>query len=107
MKTADKPSALKEIHYRLLTEIRQFVHRHGFSPSVRDLGGLIGIRSTSHIRYLLRQIEAEGFIRQTSGIARSIVLVRLPEEINPATSQEPVAGQGSGVHPEPFNYKGV
>ena len=104
MKTADKPSALKEIHYRLLTEIRQFVHRHGF-PSVRDLG-VDRYQSTSHIRYLLRQIEAEGFIRQTPD--RKIDRFGAPAgRNNPATSQEPVTGQGSGVHPEPFNYKGV
>ena len=74
----EKPFALRAIHYRLLAQIKSFISAHGYSPSVRELMAMTGLRSTSHVRGLLLDLECKGFIRQTPGKARSIVLVRLP-----------------------------
>ncbi len=91
MKTVDKPFALREIHYQLLRQLELFIKTHGYSPSIRDLMRLMGRPSSSHISGLLRDLSAKGLIRQTPGTARSIVLVRLPEDKNPGQRSEAVS----------------
>ncbi len=83
MKTADKPFALREIHYQLLRQLELFIRTHGYSPSIRELMRLMALTSTAHVRGLLGDLEANGYIRQTPGTARSIVPARLPEGKEP------------------------
>lgn len=80
MTTLKKTLALRLIHYQLLHCIEAFIQWNGYSPSVRELMAIMGRTSTSHISGLLGDLEREGLIRQTPGIARSIVLSRLPLE---------------------------
>ena len=82
MTTLEKTLALRPIHYQLLHCIEAFIQWNGYSPSVRELMAIMGRTSTSHISGLLRDLEREGLIRQTPGIARSIVLSRLPEDLS-------------------------
>ncbi len=93
MKTADKPFALREIHTQLLRQLELFIKTHGYSPSIRELMRLMALSSTSHIRGLLGDLEANGYIRQTPGIARSIVLERLSEDINRPGQRSGAVGQ--------------
>jgi SOS-response transcriptional repressor LexA len=89
----EKPFALRDIHYRLLNHVKTFIQTNGYSPSVRELMAIMGTTSTSHVRYLLSDLESKGYIRQTPGIARSIVLVRLPEVINRPGQRSGAVGQ--------------
>ena len=82
MTTLKKTLALRPIHYQLLHCIEAFIQWNGYSPSVRELMAIMGRTSTSHISGLLGDLEREGFIRQTPGIARSIVLSRLPVDLS-------------------------
>ena len=82
MTTLEKTLALRPIHYQLLHCIEAFKQWNGYSPSIRELMAIMGRTSTSHISGLLRDLEREGLIRQTPGISRSIVLVRLPEDLS-------------------------
>jgi len=82
MTTLKKTLALRPIHYQLLRCIEAFIQWNGYSPSVRELMAIMGRTSTSHISGLLGDLEREGFIRQTPGISRSIVLSRLPEDLS-------------------------
>jgi len=82
MTTLEKTLALRPIHYQLLHCIEAFIQWNGYSPSVRELMAIMGRTSTSHISGLLGDLEREGLIGQTPGIARSIVLVRLPEDLS-------------------------
>ena len=66
--------ALRDIHYRLLDQIQDFICKNGHSPSVRDLVDLLGVWSTSTIKRLLDDLEAKRFIRRTPGVGRTIVL---------------------------------
>ena len=94
MKTADKPFALREIHTQLLRQLELFIKTHGYSPSIRELMQLMALSSTSHVRGLLGDLEANGYIRQTPGIARSIiVLERLPEDNNRPGQRSGAVGQ--------------
>ncbi len=93
MKNLEKPFALRDIHYQLLRCIETFIQWNGYSPSVRDLVAIMGRTSTSHISGLLKDLAAKGFIRQTPGVARSIVLERLPEVNNKPGQQSGAVGQ--------------
>ena len=93
MKNLEKPFALRDIHYQLLRCIELFIKTHGYSPSVRELMAIMGRTSTSHVHGLLHDLESKGFIRQTPGIARSIVLERLPEDINRPGQPSGAVGQ--------------
>ena len=93
MKDLNKPFALRDIHFHLLRCIETFIQWNGYSPSVRELVSIMGRTSTSHVHGLLHDLESKGFIRQTPGIARSIVLVRLPKDINRPDQRSGAVGQ--------------
>lgn len=82
MKPVDKPFALRDIHYQLLGCLEVFIQWNGYSPSVRELMDIMGRTSTSHIHALLHDLEAKGFIRQTPGVSRSIVLLERSDDGN-------------------------
>lgn len=56
----------------VLDAIRQFMSKHGYSPSMRDLMEMTGISSLSAVKYYLDQLEGDGLIRRSRNIARSI-----------------------------------
>lgn len=93
MKNLEKPFALRDIHYQLLRCIETFIQWNGYSPSVRELVAIMGGSSTSHVHGLLHNLESKGLIRQTPGIARSIVLVRLPKDIKGPDQRSGAVGQ--------------
>jgi SOS-response transcriptional repressor LexA len=88
-----KTLCLRDIHYQLLRCIETFIQWNGYSPSVRELVAIMGRTSTSHIHGLLHDLESKGLIRQTPGIARSIVLVRLPDGNNRPGQRSGAVGQ--------------
>ena len=93
MEFLEKPFALRDIHYQLLTCVKTFIQTNGYSPSVRELMAMMGKKSSSHIHGLLHDLETKGFIRQTPGISRSIVLLRLPVQINRPGQRSGAVGQ--------------
>ena len=60
---------------KMLEFIRSSVDAHGFPPSIRELGAAFGIRSTNGVRYYLRRLETEGYLRRNPRISRGIELV--------------------------------
>lgn len=89
MKTEIKPFALRDIHYRVLKNLKRFWQVRGYCPSMRELAQMARVRSTSHLSLLLDELEIKGLIRRQKGISRSIVIERMPEEKKP--------GQKSGA----------
>lgn len=51
--------------------IKYKTDNNGNSPSFRDIGAALEINSTSHIRYLLRELQKEGLLTVGQG-ARNI-----------------------------------
>lgn len=61
---------------QLLDFIARYIRAHnGVSPSYDEMSKAIGGRSKSQILWLVRQLEARGYLRSTPNIARSIALV--------------------------------
>lgn len=54
--------------------IAQYLEAHGFAPSVREIEGAVGLKSTSAVLYHLRALEEEGELRREPYISRGITL---------------------------------
>lgn len=65
-------AALPERQQRILATIRDWVVRHGYSPSTREIGAAVGLRSSSTVSKHLASLEEKGFLRRSSTMSRPI-----------------------------------
>ncbi|GAA4523425.1 transcriptional repressor LexA [Amycolatopsis samaneae] len=63
-------STLPERQQRILVVIRDWVVRHGYAPSTREIGDAVGLRSSSSVSKHLASLEDRGFLRRGSTVAR-------------------------------------
>jgi len=66
-------------HKRILEFLAAFQAENGYSPSIREIGENIGVRSTSLVDYYLKQLEEMGYISREQRISRSICLLKAEE----------------------------
>jgi repressor LexA len=52
--------------------IRDWVVEHGYSPSTRQIGDAVGLRSTSSVSKHLAALEDKGFLRRSTSVTRPI-----------------------------------
>ncbi|QYC42197.1 LexA repressor [Nonomuraea coxensis DSM 45129] len=65
-------AALPPRQQRILVAIRDWVVRHGYPPSTRELGRAVGLRSPSSVSKHLRSLEEKGFLRRAGTMTRPI-----------------------------------
>lgn len=65
-------ASLPERQQRILLTIRDWVVRHGYSPSTREIGEAVGLRSTSSVSKHLAALEEKGFLRRSNTMSRPI-----------------------------------
>lgn len=65
-------AALPPRQQRILVTIRDWVVRHGYPPSTREIGDAVGLRSASTVSRHLRALEEKGFLRRGGAVARPI-----------------------------------
>jgi repressor LexA len=65
-------SALPLRQQRILVTIRDWVVRHGYAPSTREIGDAVGLRSSSSVSKHLASLEDNGFLRRSSTMSRPI-----------------------------------
>lgn len=65
-------SALPPRQQRILVAIRDWVVRHGYSPSTREIGDAVGLRSSSSVSRHLASLEDKGFLRRGATVSRPI-----------------------------------
>jgi repressor LexA len=85
-------SALPARQQRILVTIRDWVVRHGYSPSSRQIADAVGLRSASTVSKHLADLEDKGFLRRGDGLSRPID-VRLflrPAQARASDSSVPV-----------------
>lgn len=81
----------------ILTAIRDWVVRHGYAPSTREIGDAVGLSSTSSVSRHLQALEDLGFLRRGRAVTRPMD-VRLflgaesAERRDPATVGVPLVG---------------
>ncbi|NKQ54466.1 transcriptional repressor LexA [Amycolatopsis sp. K13G38] len=65
-------SSLPLRQQRILVAIRDWVVRYGYPPSTREIGDVVGLRSTSSVSKHLAALEEKGFLRRSSAMSRPI-----------------------------------
>jgi len=75
-----KSEGLSKRHEMILKFLAEFHKNNGYSPSIREVGQSINVRSTSLVDYYLKQLEEKGYITREQHISRSICLLKpVPE----------------------------
>ena len=75
-------TTLPPIQQQIYDSIANYTAANNYAPSFRDIGAMIGMKSTGHITYHLRTMREKGYITYQYKVARSITLLNPP----PATS---------------------
>ena len=57
---------------QILEFVRRHVERHGYAPSVREIGAEVGIKSTRAVKYHLDILVRDGHLDRVAGRARSL-----------------------------------
>jgi repressor LexA len=83
---------------RMIQFIREFRARHGYPPTVREIGAAAGISSTSVVDYNLNILEKAGIIKRDREISRGIDLIGEAGEMQSAFSV-PIIGQIAAGQP--------
>ncbi|KZB81564.1 transcriptional repressor LexA [Amycolatopsis regifaucium] len=68
----EEAASLPERQQKILLTIREWVVEHGYSPSTREIGEAVGLRSASSVSKHLAALEEKGFLRRSSSISRPI-----------------------------------
>jgi repressor LexA len=63
-------SSLPQRQQHILVAIRDWVVRYGYSPSTRQIGEAVGLRSTSSVSRHLAALEDRGFLRRSDTVSR-------------------------------------
>jgi len=78
---AKRHPGLSERHRKIMEFLTKFQDANGYSPSIRQIGDSIGVKSTSLVDYYLNQLLEMGYIERENRISRSIrVLTPVPSE---------------------------
>jgi repressor LexA len=72
-------SGLTPRQQRVLTVIRDAIERRGYPPSMREIGELVGLTSSSSVAHQLRVLEGKGFLKRDPNRPRALS-VFTPEE---------------------------
>ena len=77
---ARRSEGLGERPVKILQFLSEYQDKHGYSPSIREIGKHIGVDSTSLVDYYLDQLSEKGFIERDNRVSRSIRVTKaLPE----------------------------
>ncbi|MEV6769186.1 transcriptional repressor LexA [Nocardia sp. NPDC051030] len=63
-------SSLPPRQQDILCSIRDWVQRHGYSPSTREIGDAVGLRSASSVSKHLKALEERGFLKRSESVTR-------------------------------------
>ncbi|WP_328993149.1 transcriptional repressor LexA [Kribbella sp. NBC_01245] len=79
-------SALPPRQQKILVTIRDWAVKYGYSPSTRQIGEAVGLRSSSSVSKHLADLEDKGFLRRSSSMSRAIdvrMFLRAPSTQEP------------------------
>ena len=71
--------SLSDKQLAILEVIQRSIARHGYPPSMREIGDAVGLKSLSSVTHQLNQLELSGYLRRDAGKTRAMeVLIDLP-----------------------------
>ena len=65
---------MKERHAQILEAIKSFYQENGFCPTIRQIGDIVGMKSTSTVITHLKAMEKAGLIIRNEFSPRSIII---------------------------------
>jgi repressor LexA len=81
---------------RMIVEvIEESVQRHGYGPTMREIGDAVGLASTSSVSHQLTRLEEKGYLSRGTGQPRTAVIRSLAS----SAAGQPSPGQPSEVRP--------
>lgn len=77
---------------QILEAIRDSVEQRGYPPSMREIGEVVGLTSSSSVKHQLSALQAKGYLRQDPNRPRALEVVIPGESSSPSTAapQSPV-----------------
>ncbi|HEX8869448.1 MAG TPA: transcriptional repressor LexA, partial [Lentzea sp.] len=85
-------TVLPERQQRILVAIRDWVVEHGYSPSTREIGDAVGLKSSSSVSKHLSALEDKGFLKRGSSVTRPMdVRVFLSETATAQLSDDSIS----------------
>ena len=72
---------------KIVDYVNQFILEHGYSPSVREIGAAVGLRSTASVSYHLQALQEKGLLQSPGAKGRKRAIVT-----NVRPGQIPVVG---------------
>jgi repressor LexA len=67
--------------------VEESVRRDGYAPTLREIGGAVGLASTSSVSYQLQKLQEKGYLTRGAGRPRTAVVLAVTD---------PAAGQSAG-----------
>lgn len=84
----------------ILTCIQESINRKGYPPTVREIGELVGLASTSTVHGHLARLEKAGYITRDSSKTRAIELTELAHQLlGTGPKQIPLLGRVAAGNP--------
>jgi repressor LexA len=96
----DLDSTLTARQRKIVRFISGWVHEHGYSPSMREIGRAVGLTSTSSVEHQLAALQAKGYLRRAAGCPRTVE-VRLPGQPPVPLTPGPAAARAPRRRPAP------
>lgn len=90
--TAGGGADLTRRQFEVLRAVAEHTSRHGYPPTVRELGELLGIRSTNGVNDLLKTLIRKRVLRREFATARSLVLTVRGENLLDSRKPCPLCG---------------
>ncbi|MFT4234724.1 MAG: transcriptional repressor LexA [Microbacterium sp.] len=71
--------SLSDKQMAILEVIQRSIQKHGYPPSMREIGDAVGLKSLSSVTHQLGQLELSGYLRRDQGKTRALeVLIDIP-----------------------------
>lgn len=61
---------------QIYSAIRDFITANGYPPTLREIGSLVGLQSSSAVHYYLQKIRDKGHISYHSGKSRTLRVIQ-------------------------------
>ncbi|MCL6422065.1 transcriptional repressor LexA [Brachybacterium sp. JHP9] len=82
---------------RILETITAAIARHGYPPTMREIGDAVGLTSPSSVSHQLQALERKGFLRRDPNRPRAMEVV-LPDEAGDPGAQEDLQAPAASVN---------
>lgn len=67
---------LTERESQVLNAIVDYIKQNGYGPSVREIGEIVGFKSTSTVHVYLKKLQEKGFIERKENFPRALRVIK-------------------------------